>query len=91
MEPFTIALLCGDVRADLYSGVLVMDGNRGRFAVSDWKTMLVMKVLRARLREMLTRSFKSPGKLPTAQHERWLEVWQRIFTLAQETREKLAA
>ncbi|KAK5659077.1 hypothetical protein OQA88_1166 [Cercophora sp. LCS_1] len=91
VDPFAIALLCGDVRADLYSGVLILDGNRARFSVSDWKTMLVMKVLRARLKEMLTRSFKSPGKLPTAQHERWLEVWQRIFMLAQETREKNAA
>ncbi|GAB1319740.1 ATP-dependent RNA helicase DHX29 [Madurella fahalii] len=91
VDPFSIALLCGDVRADIYSGVFVLDGNRARFAVPDWKTMLVMKVLRARLREMLTRSFKSPGKLPTAQHEKWLEVWQRIFTLAQEAREKAAA
>ncbi|KAK4148980.1 P-loop containing nucleoside triphosphate hydrolase protein [Chaetomidium leptoderma] len=90
-DPFAVALLCGDVRADMYSGVFVLDGNRARFAVPDWKTMLVMKVLRARLREMLTRSFKSPGKLPTAQHERWLEVWQRVFALAQEGREKAAA
>lgn len=64
----------------MYSGVLVLDGNRARFAVPDWKTMLVMKVLRARLRDLLTRSFKSPGKLPTAQQERWLDVWQRIFS-----------
>lgn len=63
----------------MYSGVLVLDGNRARFATPDWKTMLVVKVLRSRLREMLTRSFKNPGKLPTAQHEKWLEVWQRIF------------
>lgn len=83
-----MALLCGDVRADMYSGVFVLDGNRARFAVPDWKTMLVVKVLRARLREMLTRCFKSPGKLPTAQHERWLEMWQRVFALAQEAREK---
>ncbi|KAK4168268.1 putative ATP-dependent RNA helicase [Cladorrhinum sp. PSN259] len=88
VDPFAIALLCGDVRADLYSGVLVLDGNRARFALPDWKTMLVMKALRSRLKEMLTRNFKNPGKLPTAQHERWLEVWQRIFTLQQEIREK---
>ncbi|KAJ4417261.1 hypothetical protein N0V82_006294 [Gnomoniopsis sp. IMI 355080] len=79
VEAFAIALLCGDVRADMYSGVLILDGNRARFAVPDWKMMLVLKVLRSRLREMLTRSFKNPGKLPTAQHEKWLEVWQRIF------------
>lgn len=103
-EAFAIALLCGDVRADvrgplakfllfnapltnlspflfqMYSGVLILDGNRVRFAMPDWKTMLVMKVLRARLREVLARAFKNPGKLPTAQHEKWLDVWQRIFS-----------
>ncbi|KAK3682913.1 P-loop containing nucleoside triphosphate hydrolase protein [Podospora appendiculata] len=91
VDPFAVALLCGDVRADLYAGVLVLDGNRARFAVSDWKTMLVIKVLRSRLKEMLTRSFKSPGKIPTAQHERWLDVWQRIFTLAQQNKDNIAA
>ncbi|TWU71680.1 hypothetical protein ED733_001698 [Metarhizium rileyi] len=80
VEPFAIALLCGDVRCDMYSGVIVLDGNRGRFALPDWKTMLVLKVLRTRLREMLTRSFKQPGKLPTAQQEKWLEAWQKLFT-----------
>lgn len=87
MDAFAIALLCGDVRAELFSGVLVLDGNRARFALPDWKSMLVLKVLRARLKELLTRSFKSPGRLHTAQHEKWLDVWQRIFTLALETRE----
>lgn len=66
--------------AQMFSGVIVLDGNRGRFSVPDWKTMLVIKVLRTRLRELLTRSFKQPGKLPTAQHEKWLDVWQRLFT-----------
>nr|XP_036581626.1 helicase associated domain-containing protein [Colletotrichum truncatum]KAF6790069.1 helicase associated domain-containing protein [Colletotrichum truncatum] len=79
-DPFAIALLCGDVRADMFAGVLVLDGNRCRFALPDWKTMLVIKVLRTRLRELLTRSFKQPGKLPTAQHERWLAIWQKIFS-----------
>ncbi|KAM0248259.1 hypothetical protein ACHAQJ_009525 [Trichoderma viride] len=79
-EPFAIALLCGDVRCDLYSGVIVLDGNRGRFAVPDWKTMLVIKVLRTRLRELLNRAFKQPGKLLTAQQEKWFDVWQRLFS-----------
>jgi ATP-dependent RNA helicase DHX29 len=67
--------------------VLVLDGNRARFTVGDWKAMLVLKVLRARLKELLTRSFKTPGRVHTAQHEKWMDVWQRIFTLALETRE----
>ncbi|KFA74491.1 hypothetical protein S40288_08510 [Stachybotrys chartarum IBT 40288] len=80
VEPFAIALLCGDVRCDMFSGVIVLDGNRGRFAVADWKTMLVIKVLRTRLREMLSKSFRQAGKLPTAQQEKWFDVWQRIFS-----------
>ncbi|KAG6359068.1 hypothetical protein INS49_012588 [Diaporthe citri] len=83
VEAFAIALQCGDVRADMYSGVLVLDGNRARFAIPDWKTMLVIKVLRARLRDTLTRSFKNPGKLLTAQHEKWMHVWQDIFSQEQ--------
>jgi ATP-dependent RNA helicase DHX29 len=64
----------------MFSGVIVLDSNRGRFAVADWKTMLVVKVLRTRLREMLTKSFRQPGRLPTAQQEKWFDVWQRIFS-----------
>ncbi|KAL1839269.1 hypothetical protein VTK73DRAFT_4088 [Phialemonium thermophilum] len=84
VEPFAIALLCGDVRVDMYAGVLVLDGNRARFAAPDWKTLLVVKTLRARLWEMLHRSFRSPGKPQTAQHQKWLDAWQRIFTAVQE-------
>lgn len=77
---FAIALLCGDVRCDFYAGVLILDGNRARFAVSDWKTMLVIRTLRTRLREIMTRSFKNPGKPLTGQQARWLEIWQKIFS-----------
>ncbi|KAH9223643.1 ATP dependent RNA helicase-like protein [Leptodontidium sp. 2 PMI_412] len=80
VEEFSIALLCGDVRCDMYAGVFILDGNRARFAVSDWKTMLVIKTLRSKLRDILTRSFKSPGKQPTGQQQKWLEVWQKIFS-----------
>ncbi|KAK0107054.1 hypothetical protein ONS95_003764 [Cadophora gregata] len=80
VEEFAIALLCGDVRCDMYAGVFILDGNRARFAVSDWKTMLVIKTLRSKLREILTRSFKSPGKQLTGQQQKWLDVWQKIFS-----------
>ena len=63
----------------MHAGVFVLDGNRARFAVPDWKTALALKVLRARLRDMLTRSFRAPGRLPTAQQEKWFDIWQRIF------------
>ena len=80
MTDFAIALLCGDVRCDLYSGVITLDGNRARFAVSDWKTMLVIKTLRTKLREIMTKSFKNPGKALTDQQGKWLDIWQKIFS-----------
>ena len=64
----------------MFTGVMILDGNRARFSVPDWKSMLVIKVLRARLRDLLTRTFRQPAKLPSAQQEKWLDVWQTIFT-----------
>lgn len=80
MADFAIALLCGDVRCDLYSGIITLDGNRVRFAVSDWKTLLVIKTLRGKLRDIMARSFKNPGKPLTAQQAQYLELWQKIFS-----------
>jgi ATP-dependent RNA helicase DHX29 len=68
----------------MYAGVFILDGNRARFAVSDWKTMLVIKIMRARLRDIMTKSFKNPGKPLTPQQIRWMDIWQKIFT--QETK-----
>ncbi|KAI1005694.1 putative helicase [Podosphaera aphanis] len=79
-EDFAIALLCGEARCDIYSGVIVLDGNRARFAVSDWKTMLAIRTLRARLREILVKSFKNPGKQLNSLQQKWMDIWQKIFS-----------
>lgn len=63
----------------MYAGVFILDGNRARFSVPDWKTMLVIKTLRARLRDILTRSFKNPGKPLTTSQQTWMEIWQKVF------------
>lgn len=80
VDTFAIALLCGDVRIDMYAGVVILDGNRARFSVSDWKTLLVVKTLRTRLRDILTRSFKMPGRLLSSQQEKWLDIWHALFS-----------
>jgi ATP-dependent RNA helicase DHX29 len=64
----------------MYAGVITLDGNRARFAVSDWKTMLVIKTLRSKLRDIMTKSFKNPGKVLTTQQAKWLDIWQKIFS-----------
>lgn len=67
----------------MYAGVITLDGNRARFAVSDWKTMLAIKILRCRLREILIKSFKNPRKPLTEQQQKWMELWQRVFSQKQ--------
>jgi ATP-dependent RNA helicase DHX29 len=64
----------------MYAGVIILDGNRARFSISDWKTMLVIKTLRSKLREIMTKSFKNPGKPLTPNQAKWLDIWQRIFS-----------
>ena len=80
VEDFAIALMCGDAEFKMYSGVIVIDGNRVRFAVDDWKQMLAIKTVRMQVREIMTQAFKHPGRELSDWQKRWLDIWQRIFT-----------
>lgn len=71
---------CADqVRVQMYSGVIVVDGNRMRFSVDDWKLMLVIKILRQSLRQIMAQSFRDPGYLLSPQQQIWLDIWTKIF------------
>ena len=83
VEDFAIALMCGDAEFKMYSGVIVIDGNRVRFAVDDWKQMLAIKTLRTQLREITTQAFKNPGRQLSHSQKGWLDIWQKIFTVEQ--------
>lgn len=63
----------------MYSGVVVVDGNRIRFSVDDWKLMLAIKVLRQKLRQIMAQSFRDPGYQASAQQKTWLGIWEKIF------------
>ena len=64
----------------MYAGVIVIDGNRLRFAVSDWKVMLALKMLRIRLREIIAQSFRVPSRPLSLQQQVWFDIWQRMFS-----------
>lgn len=63
----------------MYSGVIVVDGNRMRFSVDDWKLMLAIKTLRQNLRQIMAQSFRDPGCLLSPQQHVWMDIWTRIF------------
>ena len=78
-EDFAIALVCGDAEFKMYSGIIVIDGNRLRFAVTGWKVMLALKTLRMRLRESMILSFRTPGRTLSGQEQGWFDIWTKIF------------
>ncbi|MCJ1477872.1 hypothetical protein MMC13_006545 [Lambiella insularis] len=80
VEDFAIALVCGEADFKMYSGVVVIDGNRMRFSVDNWKVMLALKILRLRVREIMTQSFRYPGKALSTQQQGWLAIWQKTFS-----------
>ncbi|KAI9801044.1 MAG: hypothetical protein M1825_003579 [Sarcosagium campestre] len=78
-EEFAIALLCGEAEIKLFAGVMILDGNRVRLSFADWKSLLALKILRARLKALLDQTFRSPGRALSQRHLDWFGVWERIF------------
>lgn len=63
----------------MHAGVMVIDGNRIRFRVDDWRSMLALKYLRLRIREIMTQAFRNPGRQLSDQQQIWFDIWQRAF------------
>lgn len=80
---FALVLLSGDAVFHMYAGVIIVDGNRVRIKVKDWRTMAVLKVLRARFREVLGRLLKYPGRELGGKLGKWMDVFEAIFARAE--------
>lgn len=63
----------------MFSGIIVLDGNRVRFGVDSWKDMLLLKYLRQNLKEIMTQAFRNPGCQLSVEQQTWLDIWQQIF------------
>ncbi len=63
----------------MYAGILSIDTNRIRFSVRDWKSMLAIKMLSTRVREILAAMFRDPQQPLSYKQKQWMEIWQGIF------------
>lgn len=63
----------------MYAGVIVIDGNRIRFAVDSWREMLAVKTLRTQMRQIMAQFFRNPGRELTPEQEAWKDIWRRVF------------
>ncbi|RAK95135.1 putative ATP dependent RNA helicase, partial [Aspergillus ibericus CBS 121593] len=83
VDDFAIALLCGEAEFKMYSGIISIDSNRIRFSTRDWKSMLALKTLSARIRDILQSTFREPHRVPSYKQQQWIDLWQTIFAQAQ--------
>lgn len=79
VEDIAIALLCGSAEFKMYSGAIVIDGNRIRFTVDEWRTLLAIKNLRTNLQQIISLSVRKPGFPLSSLQQEWMDMWQRIF------------
>ncbi|KAI9683700.1 MAG: hypothetical protein M1829_005006 [Trizodia sp. TS-e1964] len=78
-DAFAIALLCGEAEFRMYSGVIVIDSNKLRFALPTASHMLAVKLLRTRLRAILARTFRDPEKALSSSLVKWLDIVREMF------------
>ena len=57
---------------------MVIDGNRLRFKFSGWRACFAVKVLRSRVKELLAKEFRVPGRGVVTERQK---AWMRIFGL----------
>jgi ATP-dependent RNA helicase DHX29 len=78
VQDLAVALLCGDADSRLYSGILSVDSNRLRFALPDWKSMVVLNVWRSQFRRIVAQGIESPGMHMDDEQRFWYEMWQSM-------------
>lgn len=80
VEDMAVALVCGEAEFKTYSGVIVIDGNRIRFSLDDWKTFAAIRALRTQIRRIMSQSFRNPGRAISPQQQEWLTIWEKMFS-----------
>jgi ATP-dependent RNA helicase DHX29 len=74
-----IIMLLGDAEFKMFAGVIAIDGNKIRFRVRTWRTMIALKILRAKVNDVLTRMIQSPDKPLTPSLQAWANLWQKVL------------
>ena len=79
-----IAVLLGDADFKMFAGVITIDGSKIRFRVRTWRTLIALKILRARANDVVACMVQSPGKSLTSSSQAWANLWQKIIAPVEE-------
>jgi ATP-dependent RNA helicase DHX29 len=84
-----VLLVAADMDFKLHAGVVSFPGNVVRFAVREWRAAVALKVLRRRVKEILSASWKNPGRAMSEREKEWLGIFERVFTERWEKDERI--
>lgn len=84
-----ILMVAADMDFKLHAGVVSFPGSVVRFAVREWRAAVALKVLRRRVKEILSASWKNPGRAMSEREKEWLGIFERAFTQRWEKDERI--
>ena len=74
-----IVTLLGEAEFKVFAGVVAIDGSKIRFRVRTWRTLVALKILRAKVTHVLTSMIQDPGKPLAYSIQVWANLWQKIL------------
>lgn len=74
-----LLLLSGEADFRMHAGVVIIDGNRLRLAVNEWKTVIALKTLRRRIKDIVDATFKYPDGPLSERQKRWMDAFAKVF------------
>ena len=84
-----VLMVAADMDFKLHAGVISFPGNVVRFAVREWRAAVALKVLRRRVKEILSASWKNPGRILGEREKEWLGIFERVFVERWEKDERI--
>lgn len=84
-----VLMVAADMDFKLHAGVISFPGNVVRFAIREWRAAVALKVLRRRIKEILSACWKNPGRVLGEREREWLGIFERVFVEKWEKDERI--
>ncbi|UPX09825.1 RNA helicase [Ascochyta rabiei] len=84
-----VLMVAADMDFKLHAGVVSFPGNMVKFTVREWRAAVALKVLRRRVKEILSASWRNPGRVLGEREREWLGIFERVFVERWEKDERI--
>ena len=84
IEELPLLLFGGDAKFTLHAGVVAIDGNRLRFSVTNWKTIVALKAMRDSMEEFVEAALATSNGALSPRLKKWIEIWEELCNTVNE-------